>query len=114
MRIHLDIQITVAIALVLTIAMLWPINQSPPGPDGSDKSIHLVAFAALVFPFARTRRFGLTWPLIGGSFFGGLIEVIQPLFGRSADMYDWIADILGVICGIALAKLLCRVRALSS
>ena len=90
--------------------MLWPINQPPPGPDGSDKVVHLIAFAALAFPLARTGRIGLTPVFIGASAFGGIIEVLQPSFGRSADMQDWIADIAGVGLGIVLALLYRRFR----
>ena len=110
MRKYLDIPLTLIVMTVLTVAMLWPIKQPPPGPDGSDKVVHLIAFAALAFPLARTGRFGLVPVLIGASAFGGLIELIQPSFGRSADMQDWIADIAGVGLGIVLALLYHRLR----
>ena len=110
MRKYLDILLTVIVTAVLTVAMLWPINQPPPAPDGSDKVVHLIAFAALAFPLARTGRFGLVPVLVGASAFGGIIELIQPSFGRSADMQDWIADIAGVALGILLALLYRRFR----
>jgi membrane associated rhomboid family serine protease len=110
MRKYLDIPLTLIFTAVLTVAMLWPINQPPPGPDGSDKLVHLIAFAALAFPLARTGRFGLVPVFVCASVFGGLIEVIQPFFGRSADMQDWIADIAGVVFGIVLALLYRRLR----
>ena len=110
MRKYLDIPLTLIVAAVLTVAMLWPINQPPPTPDGSDKVVHLIAFAALAFPLARTGRFELLPVFIGASAFGGIIEVLQPSFGRSADMQDWIADIAGVGLGIALALLYRSVR----
>ena len=110
MRKYLDIPLTLIVTAVLTVAMLWPINQPPPGPDGSDKVVHLIAFAALAFPLARTGRIGLVPVFIGASAFGGLIELIQPTFGRSADMQDWIADIAGVMLGIVLALLYRRLR----
>ena len=110
MRKYLDIPLTLIVTAVLTVAMLWPINQAPPGPDGSDKVVHLIAFAALAFPLARTGRIGLIPVLLGASVFGGLIELIQPSFGRSADMQDWIADIAGVVLGIVLALLYRRLR----
>ena len=90
--------------------MLWPINQPPPGPNLSDKLLHLIAFAALAFPLARTERFGLFPVFIGAIFFGGIIEILQLYFGRSADFKDWVADILGVVLGIALALVYNRVR----
>ena len=110
MRKYLDIPLTLIVMAVLTVAMLWPINQPPPGPDGSDKIVHLIAFAALAFPLARTGRFGLIPVFVGASTFGGVIEVVQPSFGRSADMQDWIADIAGVGLGIVLALLYRRLR----
>ena len=110
MRKYLDIPLTVIVTTVLTVAMLWPINQPPPAPDGSDKVVHLIAFASLAFPLARTGRFGLIPVLVGATAFGGMIEVIQPSFGRSADMQDWIADIIGVALGIALGLLYRRLR----
>ena len=72
--------------------------------------MHLIAFAALAFPLARTGRIGLIPVFVAASAFGGLIELIQPSFGRSADMQAWIADIAGVGLGIVLALLYRRLR----
>ena len=72
--------------------------------------MHFAAFAALTFPLARTGRFGLLPVFVGASAFGGLIELIQPSFGHSADMQDWIVDIVGVALGIVLALLYRRLR----
>ena len=96
MRKYLDIPLTLIVTAVLTVAMLWPIHQPPPALDGTDKLVHLIAFAALAFPLARTGRFGLIPVFVFASVFGGIIELIQPSFGRSADMQDWIADVAGV------------------
>ena len=110
MRKYLDIPLTLIVTTVLTVAMLWPINQPPPAPEGSDKLVHFIAFAVLAFPLAHTGRFGLIPVFAGASAYGGLIEVIQPSFGRSADIQDWIADIAGVGLGIILALLYRRLR----
>jgi|TARA_B110000879_G_scaffold202754_1_gene279507 VanZ family protein len=110
MRKYLDIPLTLIVTLILTVAMLWPMDQPPPTPEGSDKLVHLAAFAALAFPLARTSRVSLLLIFIGASAFGGLIELIQPTFNRSADLNDWIADILGVMLGIALGLIYRRVR----
>ena len=110
MRKYLDIPLTLIVTAVLTVAMLWPINQPPPAPDGSDKLVNLVAFAALAFPLARTGRVGLLPVFIGASAFGGVIELIQPSFNRSADVNDWIADIVGVVLGIGCGLLYRRIR----
>ena len=100
MRKYLDIPLTLIVTLTLTVAMLWPLESPPPAPDGSDKVVHLIAFAALSFPLSRTGRIGLLPVFVGAGIFGGVIELIQPSFNRSADMNDWIADILGVFVGI--------------
>ena len=110
MRKYLDIPITIIVTIVLTVAMLWPLEAPPPAPEGSDKLVHFIAFAALAFPLARTGRVGLLTVFIGASAFGGAIELIQPSFNRSADVNDWVADIVGVILGIGLGLLYRRLR----
>ena len=108
MRKYLDIPLTAIVAITLTVAMLWPLDV--PAPEGSDKLVHFIAFAALAFPLARTGRLGLVVVFIGASAFGGLIELIQPTFNRSADMGDWVADTVGVVMGIGAALLYRRLR----
>ena len=110
MRTYLDIPITLAVTLILTVAMLWPLEAPPSALDGSDKVLHLIAFAALSFPLARTGRIGLLPVFVGASAFGGLIELIQPSFNRSADVGDWVADILGVTLGIICGLIYRRLR----
>ena len=110
MRKYLDIPLTLAVTLILTVAMLWPLEAPPPAPEGSDKLVHFIAFAALAFPLARTGRFGLLPLFIGASAFGGAIELIQPSFNRSTDVNDWVADIVGVIIGIGCGLLYRRLR----
>ena len=100
MRKYLDIPLTLIVTLILTVAMLWPLDQPPPALEGSDKLVHLIAFAALAFPLANTGRIGLLPVFIGASAFGGVIELVQPSFNRSADVNDWVADVVGVILGI--------------
>ncbi|MDB9810500.1 VanZ family protein [Planktomarina temperata] len=110
MRKYLDIPLTIAVTLTLSVAMLWPLEAPPPAPEGSDKLVHVVAFGALAFPLARTGRFGLLPVFVGASAFGGAIELIQPSFNRSADVNDWVADIVGVTLGIGLGLLYRRLR----
>jgi VanZ family protein len=110
MRKYLDIPLTLAVTLTLTVAMLWPMEAPPPAPEGSDKLVHLVAFATLAFPLARTGRIGLLPVFIGASAFGGAIELIQPSFNRSADINDWMADVVGAALGIGCGLLYRRLR----
>ena len=110
MRKYVDIPLTLIVAVAVIIAMLWPIEDQPSAPEGTDKLIQLIAFAALSFPLARTGRFGLLPIFITASIFGGIIELIQPNFNRGADINDWIADIIGIIIGIACGLTYKRLR----
>ena len=110
MRRYLDIPLTLTWTSILTVAMLWPLEAPPPAPDGSDKVVHLIAFATLSFPLSRTGRFGLLPVFVGASAFGGTIELIQPTFNRSADINDWLADIVGVALGIVFGLIYRRLR----
>jgi len=110
MRNYLDIPLTLIVTLILTIAMLWPLDRPPPMQEGSDKLVHLIAFATLAFPLAHTGRIGLLPVFIGASAFGGIIELVQPSFNRSADVNDWVADVVGVIFGIGCGLFYRRLR----
>ena len=100
MRKYLDILLTIIVALTMTVAMLWPLEAPPPAPVGSDKLVHFIAFAILAFPLAVSGRIGLLPVFVGASAYGGAIELIQPSFNRSADINDWVSDIIGVVLGI--------------
>jgi VanZ family protein len=79
---------------------------SPPNPDLGgflwDKVYHVIAFAALVFPTALLYARSLFWVLPATVAFGGSIELIQPYVGRTNEMADFLADVLGVGFGVTL------------
>ena len=99
-----DIYLTIVLALIILIGALTPVSEVAAAPAGTDKIIHIVAFAALVFPLALTKRIGLFPLLIFASLFGGITEVIQTSVARNADINDWFADIFGIACSIGIAK----------
>ena len=107
---QLDILLTLIVTLTLTVALLWPMSRPPEAPEGTDKLVHIVAFAMLAFPLARTNRFGLLPVFFGASAFGGAIELVQPSFNRSASLNDWVADIAGIFLGISCGLLYRRLR----
>ena len=110
MRKYFDIALTLIVTLILTVAMLWPLDQPPPAPEGSDKLVHIIAFVTLAFPLARSGRIGLLPVFICASAFGGVIELVQPSFNRSADINDWIADVVGAMLGIGYGLFYRRLR----
>ena len=108
MRMQLDTLLTLVLAFVMTLAMLWPGTPSPPNPLGFDKALHAAGFLTLVIPLSWCDR--LPWPAIffGALAFGGAIELIQPLMGRTAEWLDWFADGAGAAAGILLSRALSR------
>lgn len=77
----------------------------PPAPDAAplpltDKQLHALAFAALVLPLGWLRPRHALWlaPLALG--YGGAIELLQPLVGRSAEWGDLLADAIGIGAGL--------------
>ena len=102
-----------AVSFVLAVVTCYLTLLTKPDLSGQqqfDKLYHFLAFAALVLPSALFDRRDMLWIAVSALALGAIIEVIQPSFGRSADMQDWIADIAGVALGIALALLYRRLR----
>ena len=84
---------------------------------GGDKSQHLIAYAGLAFLVALRLSFGnhLGWKraaTIFGivAFYGVLDELTQIPVGRTADFYDWIADVTGAVSGLAILAVLRAVQ----
>ena len=100
--------LTALMTLAIGVTTLMPSTGGHSPLLGLDKLAHLVAFAALVIPMtlAHPRSWGLIW-LVALSY-GGLIEIVQPHFGRGAEWADFVADGLGAAMGIALALILRR------
>ena len=95
------------LATALLAAVIAYLTLTPPRPaalDGllSDKAYHAIAFAALIFPGALLYFRSLIWLIPAALVFGAAIELIQPLVGRSAEVADFVADVVGTACGLAL------------
>lgn len=102
-----DVFLTLALLTGLTFALLWPIEASG-GLRGGDKVVHFLAFAILAFPIACTGRLRISILFFACSIYGGVIELLQPSFGRGAEVLDWIADMLGVAFGIFVGGKFCQ------
>lgn len=97
--------LTAVIACVIVYGTL-----SPPGPPGpplllTDKQMHALAFFGLVLPLGWVRP---RWALrigLAALAFGGVIELVQPSVGRSAEWADLWADGLGVVIGLLPGQL---------
>ena len=76
---------------------------------GGDKGQHLVAYAGLAFLIAFRQSLGnvLGWKRIAAIFgvvalYGVVDELTQIPVGRTADLYDWFADVSGAVGGLLL------------
>lgn len=93
-----------AVGRLLLLPRFWAIQ--------ADKMNHLAAYATLgslgVGAFLDHRSLAGRDPLV---LFFGLVgwafldEITQPLFGRNADITDWISDVIGLAVGIGAGLL---------
>lgn len=101
-------RLALAATLALLIAITYLTLAAPgslPRVSGGDKLHHALAFAALVFPFVVARPRWALRTFAAAIAYGGLIELIQPSFGRSGEWADLLADTIGAAVGIVLAWL---------
>ena len=101
--------LTVCLLLIITRLSLWPLDSFPSAP-GSDKTHHLIAYAALVFPVALRQPNRWLWLVVFFIGYSGLIELIQPYVNRYGEWPDMLANTAGVVCGVALGAAINAVR----
>lgn len=100
--------VTLVLALVIAVLTLMPMPMPTSAGPGTDKIYHMLAFASLAFPLPLMRPKLAIWVFLGVVAYGGMIEVIQPFFGRQAEWADLLADGAGAACGALAAWLLGR------
>jgi VanZ family protein len=101
------------LATALLAAVIAYLTLTPPRPEASDgllsdKAYHVMAFAALILPGALLYLRSLIWLIPTALAFGAAIELVQPLVGRSAEVADFVADGVGVACGLILGLIMRR------
>jgi VanZ family protein len=88
------------VALVVYLSF----EPSPATSLGGDKTGHLLAYLTLVLWFAQWTPRRRHVALLGRfALMGAVIEVLQPLVGRSFDGWDVAANLAGAIVGAVLA-----------
>ena len=92
------------LATVVLAALIAALTMAPPSgidmPGNADKYAHLFAFAALALPLSLVRPRWIPVLFIVLTAYGAAIEIIQPLVGRSRDIADLGADVVGILCGV--------------
>lgn len=97
-----------AIGLVAVIVLSLLPSNTLPSLDLWDKIEHAVAYALLAA--TGCVGFGLMAPrtqfavLVGLTAMGGLIELAQPLSGRTASIEDMLANVIGIALGWLMAR----------
>lgn len=77
---------------------------------GSDKLAHFFGYFGLSVLILATGIAPPTWRgavyvLVGLAILGAVDELTQPLFDRSDELTDWLADVLGSACGFVVGTL---------
>ncbi len=107
----LCLTLTVILAGVLAfdplIGLLGPFT----APLADDKARHVLSFALIILPTAVLWRKGLPMMVSALLLCGGLLELIQPVFGRESSSEDMLANVAGVAIGILLVSASRRIAA---
>lgn len=98
-----------ATAFVLTLVILWgtlwPTVSTPAlNINFADKLWHMLAFAVWAGVVALGWRARGWKVLAGAALVGMMIELVQPLVGRDAELADLGADLLGAVLGVWSAR----------
>jgi hypothetical protein len=99
-----------AVVVLVSLAVLFaPASDVPPAPAGVDKAIHAALFLALAFTgrWAGAREAVLVAGLVGYATVSELVQGLTPL-ARSATVADWLADVVGILIGLLLWRLVGR------
>lgn len=75
-----------------------------------DKAQHALAFFLLMLSGGIAYAKKPYWVLLGLIFYGASIEIMQKYFTttRSGDVYDLVADVLGITVGFIMFKMIYR------
>ena len=97
--------VMVILFVIITLLSSAPIRLSGSlGPISVDKAYHVLAYFCLALPFPILRPRLTIWVVLGIMTYGGLIELVQYLFGREPSWGDFIANAIGAIVGAVIAR----------
>ncbi len=94
-------QLSLSGLTVITVFSLLPLSELPEF-SGSDKTHHLVAYGALMFPVALRKPKYWLWIAYFFITWSGVIELVQPLVNRYGEWLDLLANTVGVLVGTTL------------
>jgi VanZ family protein len=100
----LPLRVVATLILVVLLALLLgPATSVEHDVLGVDKVAHFIAFGLVLWSFGvlfpRRTRVQLA---VAAVLFGGLTEVLQGIVGRDADIFDLLADTIGIATALLL------------
>lgn len=96
--------LTLAIAFLILFLSLQPPGEQDQRLLVSDKLLHFIAYGVMVLPVLLDRVFPQLLVFIIAFIYGGCIELVQPFWGREADIMDLWANTAGIIFGILISR----------
>ena len=97
--------VMIILFVIITLLSFTPIQLSGSfGPIDVDKAYHFVAYFCLALPLPILRPRLTIWIVLGIMTFGGLIELVQYLFGRESSWGDFLANGIGAIIAAVIAR----------
>lgn len=93
-----------AVVVLVSLAILFaPASDVPSAPPGVDKLVHVALFTALAVSgrWAGVGVAAIAWGLVGYAVVSELIQGLTPL-ARSASPADGLADLAGILIGLAV------------
>jgi hypothetical protein len=106
---NIGFMLSITVGVIFTVLLLIPASDIP-GPEvrGLDKVIHFAMFFVLVLPALTFAPSSWVWVVPLAIFHGGMIEIIQPYFGRGMEFGDFVANTLGVCTAIPMSRAIHR------
>lgn len=99
--------------IVLFIGTHIPLDRVEELASANDKWIHYGAYAVLTvlvltgweltIGLLQPKHYFAVW--LAGVLYGAFDEASQTPVGRTCDMNDWMADVLGIVCGLLIFRL---------
>ena len=97
--------VTIILFVIITLLSFAPMQlRGSFGPIDVDKAYHFVAYFCLALPLPILRPRLTIWVVLGIMTYGGLIELVQYLFGRESSWGDFIANAIGAIVGAMIRE----------
>lgn len=101
--------LSLALGVIVTFALLAPVPDTPANEfPGLDKAVHFTMFFLTALPALTVAPRAWGWVAILVVVYGGMIEIVQPIFGRGRELADFIANSFGVLCAIPAGRFLAR------